>query len=167
MINEENLHNSNGENRVHKAKQLDFLAILPLDISLPIVKLYPYLLLILIIRWLIADRSQNENGSDYRRDDPINFESEMFYNTTSNSINKTSSLVGETRNIRTRRGEVLKLPKQNLSNRIRSTKNAPKVKKKSNFRKPYLYKIGTQNATSNVTLLEDIKASFQSLPPRQ
>ncbi len=78
----------------------------------------------------MADTGQSENGSDYRSDVLTNFESEMFRSTTSKTTNKTLSVAGRTRNVRTRRGEVSKVPKQNLSRQIRPTKNAPKGKQK-------------------------------------
>ena len=35
MINEDNFHNLNGESRMYKVRQKDFLAVLPLATSLP------------------------------------------------------------------------------------------------------------------------------------
>ncbi len=46
------------------------------------------------------------------------FESEMFRSTTSKATNKILFVAERTRNVRICRGEVSKIPKQNLSRRI-------------------------------------------------
>lgn len=115
----------------------------------------------------MADTGQNESGSDYGSDVLTDFESEMFRSTTSKTTNKTLPVAGRTHNIRTRRGEVSKVPKQNLSRRIRPAKNAPQGKQRSNFRELYLHKIGTQRAASDHAPLEGITAFFQAPPSRQ
>ena len=112
----------------------------------------------------MADTGQSESGSDYRSDILTDFESEMFRSTTSKTTNETLLVAGRTRNVRTRRGEVSKVPKQNLSRRIRPAKNAPQGKQRSIFRKLYLHKIGTQRAAAQ---LEGIMAFFQAPLPRQ
>ncbi len=66
----------------------------------------------------MADTGERESGSDYGSDAFTDFESEMFCSTTSKTTNKTLPVAGRTRNVRTRRGEVLKMPKQNLRRRI-------------------------------------------------
>ncbi len=66
-----------------------------------------------------------ESVSDYGSDVLTDFESEVFCSTISKTTNKTLSVVRRTRNIKTRQGEVSKMPKQNLSRRIRPAKNAP------------------------------------------
>ncbi len=112
----------------------------------------------------MADKGQSESGSDYGSDVLTDFESEMFRSKTSKTTNKTLPVAGRTRNDRTRRGEVSKEPKQNLSRRIRPAKNAPQGKQRSIFRQLYLHKIGTQRA---VALLESITVFFQAPPTRQ
>ena len=81
----------------------------------------------------MADTGQSESGSDYGSDVLTDFESEMFRSTTSKTTNKTLPVAGRTRNVRTRQGEVLKVPKQNLSQRIRTAKKAPQAKQRSIF----------------------------------
>ena len=112
----------------------------------------------------MADTGQSESSSYYRSDILNNFELKMFRSTTSKTTNKTLPVAGRTRNVRTRRGEVSKVPKHNLSQRIRPVKNAPQGKQKSIFRELYLHKIGTQHAAAP---LERITAFFQAPPPRQ
>ncbi len=112
----------------------------------------------------MADKGQSESGSDYKNDVLIDFESEMFRSKTSKTTNKTLPVAGRTRNDRTRRGEVSKELKQNLSQRIRPAKNAPQGKQRSIFHKLYLHKIGKQLAAA---LLGGITAFFQVPPPRQ
>ena len=112
----------------------------------------------------MADTSQSESGSDYGSDVLTDFESEMFRSTTSKITNKTLSVARRTRNVKTRRGEVSKVPKQNLSRRIQLAKNAPQGKQRSIFRELYLHKIGTQHASAP---LERITVFFQAPPPRQ
>ena len=112
----------------------------------------------------MADTGQSESGSDYGSDVLTDFESEMFRSTTSKTTNKTLPVAGRTRNVRTCRGEVSKVPKQNLSRRIRPAKNAPQGKQRSIFRELYLHKIGTQRAAA---LLEGITAFFQGSPSRK
>ncbi len=73
----------------------------------------------------MTDTGQSGSGSHYGSDVLTNFESEMFRCTTSKTTNKTLPVARRTRNVRTRRGEVSKAPKQNLSQRIRPAKNAP------------------------------------------
>ncbi len=112
----------------------------------------------------MADTGQSESGSDYWGDVLTDFESEMFRSTTSKTTNKTLSLAGRTSNVRTRRDEVSKLLKQNLSPRIQPAKNTPQGKQRSIFREVYLHKICTQRAAAP---LEGITAFFQAPPPRQ
>ncbi len=66
----------------------------------------------------MTDTSQSESGSDNGSDVFTNFESEMFRSTTSKTTNKTLPDAGRTGNVRTRRGDVSKVPKQNLSRQI-------------------------------------------------
>ncbi len=112
----------------------------------------------------MADTGQSESGSDDGCDVFTDFESKMFRSTTSKTIYKTLPVAGRTSNVRTRWGTVSKMPKQNLSRRIRPAKNAPNGKQKSIFRELYLHKLGTQRAA---TPLEEITAFFQAPPPRQ
>ncbi len=112
----------------------------------------------------MADTGQSESGSDYGSDVLTHFESETLCSTTSKTTNKTLPVAGRTHNVRTRLGKVSKVPKQNLSRRIRPAKNVPQGKQRSIFRELYLHKIGTQRAA---TPLEGITAFFQAPPPRQ
>ncbi len=66
----------------------------------------------------MADTGQSESGSDYGSDFLTDFGSEMFCSTTSKSTNKTLPVVRRTRNVKTRQGELSKVPKQNLRRRI-------------------------------------------------
>ncbi len=127
---------------MYKVRQINFLAVLPLGTSLPTATPFAHLSLILIITWLMADTGQNESSSDYGSDVLTDFESRMFRSTTSKATNKTLPVAGRTRDVRTRRGDVSKVPKQNLDRRIQTAKNAPQGKPRSNFRKLYLHEIG-------------------------
>ena len=91
----------------------------------------------------------------------------MFRSTTSKATNKILPVVRRTRNVRTRRGEILKVPKQNLSRRVRQAKKAPQGKQRSNFCELYLHKICTQNAASDHAPLERLTLFFQAPPPWQ
>lgn len=99
-------------------------------------------------------------SSDYGSDVLTGFESEMFRNTTSKTTNKTLPVAGRTRNVRTRRGKMSKVPRKSLSRRIRPAKNSPKGKQRSNFREQYLHIMGTQRAANDHALLDGITAFF-------
>ncbi len=91
----------------------------------------------------------------------------MFCSTTSKATNKTLPVSGRTRNVRTCQSKVSKVPKQNLSRRIRPVRNVPQGKQTSNFHDLYLHKIGTQYATSDHAQLKKIIVFIQALPLRQ
>ena len=108
----------------------------------------------------MVDIGQIESGSDYGSDVLTDCESKMFRSTTSKATNKTLPVVRRTRNTRYRRSEISKVPKQNLSRRIRPAKNAQQSKQKSNFGELYLHKIETQHAASDHAPLKEITAFF-------
>ena len=112
----------------------------------------------------MVDTGQSQSDSDNGGDILTDFESEMFRSTTSKTTNKALPVAGRTRDVRTRRGELSKVPKQNLSRRIRQAKNAPQGKQKSIFRELYFHKRGTQRAAAP---LERIRLFFQASSPRQ
>ncbi len=59
----------------------------------------------------MADTGQSGSDSDYWSDVLTDFKSKMFRSTTSKTSNKTLPVAGRTRNVRTRQGEVSKVPK--------------------------------------------------------
>ena len=118
---------------MYKIRQINFRAVLPLRTSLPTATPFAHLSLLIILTRLMADTGQNESGSDYGSDVLIDFESEMFRSTTSKTTNKTLPVAGRTRIVRTRWGEVSKVPKRNLNQRIQPAKKAPQGKHKVKF----------------------------------
>ncbi len=106
--------------------------------SVPTATLFAYSSLILIVTWSMADTGQSKSGSESGSDVFTDFESEMFCSTTSKTINKTLPVAGRTHNVKTRQGEVSKVPKQNLSRRIRRAKMLCNASK-SQFSASYTY----------------------------
>lgn len=110
----------------------------------------------------MADTSQVEDGSDYRSDILTNLGSEIFRSTTSKKTDQTLPIARKTRNIGTRRGEVLKVSRQNLSRRIRPAKNPIRSKQWSIFYEQYLHVIGTQRPANDHAPLKGIPSFLLS-----
>ena len=58
----------------------------------------------------MANTSRTEARSDYGSDVLTDFESDMFGSTTSKITDKSLPVAGRTRNVKTRRGEIARVP---------------------------------------------------------
>ncbi len=126
MINKDYFHNLNRESWISKVGQIDFFVQLSLVTSFLTSTPFLYLLLILVITGLMADKHQNEVSSDYGSDDRTDFELEMSCIITLKATNKFISVIGKIRNVRICWGEISKSPQKILVDRSDQLKYSKK-----------------------------------------